>query len=89
MIVGVPVFAVIVTIVKEFVEQKLRNKNLPTDTADYYERDSLVDPYEKHETMLSTTVKNIKSIASKIILFFKKQINKIKEKLKRKDNEEK
>lgn len=35
MIIGVPLFAVIYTIIKEIVEEKLKNKGLKTDTKDY------------------------------------------------------
>ena len=35
MVIGVPLFAVIYSIIKENVEYKLREKNLPTDTKDY------------------------------------------------------
>lgn len=35
MIIGVPLFAVIYSIIKENIEYKLKEKNLPTDTKDY------------------------------------------------------
>ena len=35
MIIGVPLFAIIYSIIKEEIEYKLENKNLPTDTKDY------------------------------------------------------
>ena len=35
MIIGVPVFAIIYSVIKEDVEYKLKNKNLPTETKDY------------------------------------------------------
>lgn len=35
MIIGVPLFAIIYSIIKENVEYKLKEKNLPTDTKDY------------------------------------------------------
>ena len=35
MVVGVPIFAIIYSIIKEVVEGKLRNKGLPEDTKDY------------------------------------------------------
>lgn len=68
MVVGVPLFAVITEILKEFIETKLKVKNLSTDTADYYPRTSLVDPHEHHESFSSKIfakirerVKNIKT----------------------------
>jgi len=59
MVLGVPIFSVIVAMIKEFLETKLRAKKLPTDTADYYASDSLVDPHEKHETFLMFITKHI------------------------------
>ncbi|WP_297134672.1 AI-2E family transporter [Terrisporobacter sp.] len=38
MIIGVPLFAIIYSIIKEEVEEKLKNKKLPTDTKDYMKR---------------------------------------------------
>ena len=38
MIIGVPVFAIIYSIIKEEVEYKLKNKNLPTETKDYMDK---------------------------------------------------
>ena len=35
MIIGVPLFAIIYSIIKENIEYKLKEKNLPTDTKDY------------------------------------------------------
>ena len=35
MIIGVPLFAVIYSIIKENIEYRLKEKNLPTDTKDY------------------------------------------------------
>ena len=38
MIIGVPLFAIIYSIIKEAIEDKLKNKQLPTDTKDYMKR---------------------------------------------------
>ena len=35
MIIGVPLFAIVYSIIKEIVEAKLANKDLPTETKDY------------------------------------------------------
>ncbi|MBQ8849813.1 MAG: AI-2E family transporter [Clostridia bacterium] len=51
MILGVPIFAVILAIINELAENRLRKKNLPVNTAEYYPADSLVDPYATHETL--------------------------------------
>ena len=48
MIIGVPVFAVFITIVKEFVETRLQSKGKPIDTADYYHKDDVIDPHKVH-----------------------------------------
>ena len=56
MILGVPIFAVILAIINELAEHKLRKKNLPVNTAEYYAADSLVDPYAAHETLLHKVV---------------------------------
>ena len=51
MILGVPIFAVILAIINELAEHRLRKKDLPVNTAEYYAADSLVDPYARHETL--------------------------------------
>ncbi len=38
MIIGVPLFAIIYSVIKEEVEYKLKAKDLPTDTKDYIDR---------------------------------------------------
>ena len=35
MIIGVPLFAIIYSVIKDIVEAKLRKKGLPTETSDY------------------------------------------------------
>ena len=72
MILGVPIFAVLVTIVKEIIEDRLYEKNRPIDTADYYEKDSLVDPREKHEKLFNRMVAPLVSIFKKLTSLFKK-----------------
>ncbi len=51
MIIGVPIFAAGIAIGKEFIDHRLRVADMPTDTAEYYADDSLVDPHEHHETI--------------------------------------
>lgn len=48
MIIGVPVFAVCITIVKELVETRLQSKGKPIDTAEYYHKDDVIDPHKVH-----------------------------------------
>lgn len=43
MLIGVPLFAVIIEMVRRGLEQRLVRKGAPTDTMDYYPADSLVD----------------------------------------------
>ena len=78
MIVGVPIFAVAVSLISEFIERRLRKKNLPTNTAEYYENDSLVDPYGEHETVAHRIFRGVKDLFSKIKSKFSKK-NKNKE----------
>ena len=72
MIVGVPIFAVGVALIKEMIEHRLRKKELSTDTADYYARDSLVDPHESHETYSQKLFKNMGISFGKLVSKFKK-----------------
>lgn len=72
MIVGVPIFAVGVALIKEMIEHRLRKKELSTDTADYYARDSLVDPHESHETYSQKLFKNMGASFGKLVSKFKK-----------------
>ena len=38
MIIGVPLFAIVYSVIKEDVEFRLKNKNLPTETEDYMDK---------------------------------------------------
>lgn len=75
MIIGVPVFAVGITIVKELVETRLKKKGKSTDTADYYLKDSVIDPYDTHETISKRIFNNIEKGFSKIVAVFKNDKN--------------
>lgn len=75
MIIGVPIFAAAIAIGKEFIDHRLRMADMPTDTAEYYADDSLVDPYEHHETISQ-------KLFRKTTDFFKKLL-KIKDKFKK------
>lgn len=46
---GVPIFAILCSFVKSFVDKRLKKKELATDIAEYYPKDSLVEPNEQHE----------------------------------------
>lgn len=80
MILGVPIFAVIVTIIKELIEDKLHQKELPTDTAEYYEEDSLVDPREKHESLFLRILHPLAGLYKKLVSLIRKLIKKIRKK---------
>ena len=71
MIVAVPIFATLTAIVTDMVNSKLRKNELPTDTAEYYESDSLVSPHEVHETVSQRIAKNLVLLARKIAKIFK------------------
>ena len=73
MIIGVPIFAMILTVCNEIIETKLKANGLPTDTAEYYPAYSLVDPNERHEKLIHRIFDSIKNTYVKIINFFKKK----------------
>lgn len=58
MILGVPIFAVIVALFKNFLESRLRAKGLPTETADYCEMPD-AETESKHESILVGIVKRL------------------------------
>ncbi len=63
MIIAVPVFAVIISVIKEWIERKLRAKELPTKTTDYY-----ADPEHTHQSKdHRTATKAILDSLSKVI----------------------
>ncbi|MBQ9085753.1 MAG: AI-2E family transporter [Clostridia bacterium] len=83
MILGVPIFAVVVAIVKEFLEDRLYEKKRPIDTADYYEKDSLVDPRDKHEKLFLRALHPFATLFRKIVALFRRTD---KKKKREKDN---
>ncbi|MGM9684143.1 MAG: AI-2E family transporter [Eubacteriales bacterium] len=66
MIIGVPIFAVISSVIEELVNTKLRKKQLSTDVADYYANPEFAHE-EKHKT-----------VSSKIFDFFGKAFKSVK-----------
>ncbi len=66
MIIGVPVFAVGITVVKELIDTRLKRMDKSTDTADYYLKDSLADPHDEHVPIGRRMFLNIKKIVIKI-----------------------
>lgn len=58
MILGVPLFAVIVSLFKGFLDSRLAAKQLPTDTAEYYSGHD-IEFEEKHESLLVSISKHL------------------------------
>lgn len=75
MLIGVPVFAVGITVTKEVVETKLRKKGKPVDTAEYYLKDAVADPYAHHVPITRKIWNNVE-----------KQFAKLKAKMNTKDD---
>ena len=73
MIVAVPVFATLLAILKDVIDTRLRKIELPTDIAEYYTSDSLVDPHEHHETISQKIFNGIVSIFKKVAKLFKRK----------------
>ncbi len=88
MILGVPLFALVIAICKEFMEYRLRKKGLPTNTAEYYATDSLVDPHEDHESVSAKMFKNIGAFCMKIVRLFCKKKEKKEKQEKESENHE-
>ena len=88
MIIGVPIFAVVITIVKELVETQLKKKGKSIDTADYYAKDSIVDPHEHHEHAAQKVFNNLKRYYQKIESLVKKVVKKINKLRAKNKNEE-
>ncbi len=78
MIVGVPLFSMIVSIGKELIDSRLKKAEFPTDTASYYTVDSMVDPNEQHERFAKRLARSISHIAKKVAEFFRWIVKKIK-----------
>ena len=65
MFIGIPVFAVIIALAKEFIEEKLRAKDLPVETANYYPRNSLADAPSEPTTLFTKLTNLVGSIIKK------------------------
>lgn len=87
MIVAVPVFATAIAIIKDLVDTRLRKTALPTDIAEYYASDSLVDPHEHHETISHRIVRSVGSILKKFAKLFKRTKKAGSEEKEENDNE--
>ena len=69
MVIGVPIFSMIVAMGKEIIDARLKKNELPTDTAAYYTIDSMVDPNEHHEPFGKHVVHTIVQISKRIAAF--------------------
>lgn len=76
MLIGVPLFAVITTILKEFIDRRLTVKGKTTDTADYYLKSAIVDPHSTHVPAVVKLYRFIVRCAKAIGCFFFKVIKK-------------
>ena len=72
MLIGVPVFAVIISFIKELTDERLTKLGLSTDTADYYPRNSMAEPSSANEHRITIT--------DRIVSMFKKAYVKITKK---------
>lgn len=70
MVVGVPLFSMIVSIGKELIDSRLKKNDLPTDTASYYTFDSMVDPHEHHERFGKKLILSIGHALKAVIRLF-------------------
>ena len=52
---GVPIFAVICTLINAWVESRLKKKDFSVALADYYSESSLIDPNEEHVSLWNRT----------------------------------
>ena len=76
MLIGVPVFAVIIAFIKEITDERLVKMGLSPDTADYYPRNSMVEPTnanEQHTTITEKAIAIFKKVYNSITNKFTKE----------------
>lgn len=67
MLIGVPVFAVLTAIIKDFVNETLAKKELSTSTTDYYHKDSIFIPSdEKKPGIVDKVIEKSKHAITKL-----------------------
>lgn len=66
MLIGVPVFAVIIGIINESIEARLSAKGLATELTDYYSPDAIIRGSEKHVTLAERLFEAPKALINKI-----------------------
>ena len=64
MLLGVPLFAVVIELFRSFLEHRLHAKGLPSATENYYPPDSMVDPATDVQT---STEKNLRGFEKRIL----------------------
>ena len=74
---GVPIFAILYSLIQKFIDIKLEKKELKTDLADYYSQNSIVDP-RREVSPLSSRIfrffgKSIVNGEHKLVDFFKRR----------------
>ena len=74
MIIGVPVFAVIIGILNEFIEKRLALKGLATNTTSYYPEYSSVEPNQKPQKLFARFF----AFIGRVLRYIKRQICNIK-----------
>lgn len=76
---GVPIFAILYSLVQKYIDIQLEKKQLETDIAEYYHESSLVDPRKESENLSSRFFKFVgRSIADsehKIVKYVKNKAN--------------
>ncbi len=73
MLIGVPVFAVITTIISELLSERLKAKDLSQNTADYYPKNAVILPKnEEHVTLWEKISRFIRNLFAKIFKKTKK-----------------
>ncbi len=73
MIVGVPIFAVAITVIKELIDTQLKKKGKSIDTADYYMKDSAVDPHDTHVPIGRKIANKVEELIGKLKNAIKKK----------------
>ncbi len=73
MVLGLPIFAVAMTIFNEFIENKLRRKNLPVNSAEYYGENELSEHHGERWTLSKVVFSAAGHLFGKIMkLIFRK-----------------
>ena len=66
MILGVPLFATVIELVSDFLENRLRERGLPSSTENYYPADSMVDPAQDVQGSSEKTLRRFERNAMRL-----------------------